>query len=400
MNITNKTKWLILIAFSLIVGVNQLLWLTFATIVISTQEHFGVSEFKANLLTLIFPAVYVLLSIHSGKLLDRRGYKAIVSMAAMLMLVGSVIRLIGVNSYWVVFFGQLLIAIAQPYMTNAINQITSDWFPPEKIGTATGIGIGGLFFGMAIGAFISPVLIESMDFRGMLLINVIITAVVVAFFLLVIKERTGYDTDDHLNALSMQGVGELMKNKRLWLISLIVFIAMGYFNGLTNWIAPILELRGITEEQAGIMTALLIFGGIFGAIFIPMLSDVLRKRQFFIFFATFAGATLTYPLLALFDLTPMMFMSFILGLVLLAGYPLLIAATEKIVPHTQAAQAVSLLQLMGNLGGVLIVLLMEIVKGITGSWADAVYVLVIAMVIAVPLSLKVKDIEATPAEAD
>ena len=38
-------KWLIIAGFSLLLGVNQFLWLTFATIVISTEAHFGVNEF-------------------------------------------------------------------------------------------------------------------------------------------------------------------------------------------------------------------------------------------------------------------------------------------------------------------------------------------------------------------
>lgn len=389
MNITNKTKWLILAAFSLIVGVNQLLWLTFATIVISTQEHFGVSEFKANLLTLIFPAVYVLLSIHSGGLLDKKGYKKVVSFAAILMLVGSVIRLFGVQNYWVVLFGQLLIAISQPYMTNAINQITSDWFPPEKINTATGLMVGGLFFGMAIGAFISPILIESVGFQGMLLANVAITAVVVMFFLIVIKEKERNQYDE---SLTMTGIGDLLRNKHLWLISLLVFIAMGYFNGLTNWIAPILEPRGINEEQSGFITALLIFGGIFGAIIIPMLSDKLKKSRFFILLAVITGTLLTYPLLSSFSVNATLAVSFILGFILLAGYPLLIASAERIVPQAHAAKAVSLMQLMGNMGGVIIVLLMETVKNITGSWVDTIYVLVIVMAVAIPLALKLRDV--------
>lgn len=397
MNITNRTKWLILAAFSLIVGVNQLLWLTFATIVISTQEHFGVSEFKANLLTLIFPAVYVLLSIHSGKLLDQQGYKKIVSFAAILMLAGSIIRLFGVSSYWVVFVGQLMIAISQPYMTNAINQITTDWFPDDQIGTATGLTVGGLFFGMGVGAFISPMLIESVGFRGMLLVNVAITTVVVAFFLFVIKEK---ERTEHHDALSIGGIGDLLKNKRLWLISLIIFIAMGYFNGLTNWMAPILELRSINEEQTGLITAMLIFGGIFGAVLIPTLSDLVRKRQVFILIAVITGAILTYPLLSIFSFSATMIVSFVLGFILLAGYPLLIASAEQIVPHAHSAKAVSLLQLMGNMGGVIIVLLMETVKAITGSWADAVYVLVIIMVLAIPLAIRLKDVHSEEGGAE
>lgn len=380
-------KWLIIAGFSLLLGVNQFLWLTFATIVISTEAHFGVNEFFANLLTLMFPIVFVLLAIHSGKVLDHIGYKKIVSLAALLMLIGSIIRWLGADHYWLVFAGQLLIAIAQPYITNAINQVTSDWFDKSQIATVTGVIMGGMFLATALGAFAPAPLIEAFGFSGMLLINVIITAVAVVGFLLVVAEKPKQQD----SAISLHEIESLLKNKRLWFISLAVFIAMGYFNGLSNWIAPILAPRGIDEATAGIITAMLIVGGILGALLIPLLSDYLQKRRIFLILATLIGASATYPLLYLTTGTTTLLLSFILGFFVLAGYPLLIAAAEDTVHASQAAKAVAMLMMMGNLGGVMMVLLMQGVKGLTGSWTPTGWVLIIAVASATFLVLKIKD---------
>lgn len=380
-------KWLIIAGFSLLLGVNQFLWLTFATIVISTEAHFGVNEFFANLLTLMFPIIFVLLAIHSGKVLDNIGYKKIVSLAALLMLIGSIIRWLGADHYWTVFAGQLLIAIAQPYITNAINQVTSDWFDKSQIATVTGVIMGGMFLATAFGAFAPAPLIEAFGFSGMLLINVIITAVAVVGFLLVVVEKPKQQD----SAISLHEIESLLKNKRLWFISLAVFIAMGYFNGLSNWIAPILAPRGIDEATAGIITAMLIVGGILGALLIPLFSDYLQKRRIFLILATLVGASATYPLLYLTTGTATLLLSFILGFFLLAGYPLLIAAAEDTVHASQAAKAVAMLMMMGNLGGVIMVLLMQGVKGLTGSWTPTGWVLIIAVALATFLVLKIKD---------
>ena len=380
-------KWLIIAGFSLLLGVNQFLWLTFATIVISTEAHFGVNEFFANLLTLMFPIIFVLLAIHSGKVLDNIGYKKIVSLAALLMLIGSIIRWLGADHYWTVFAGQLLIAIAQPYITNAINQVTSDWFDKSQIATVTGVIMGGMFLATALGAFAPAPLIEAFGFSGMLLINVIITAVAVVGFLLVVVEKPKQQD----SAISLHEIESLLKNKRLWFISLAVFIAMGYFNGLSNWIAPILAPRGIDEATAGIITAMLIVGGILGALLIPLLSDYLQKRRIFLILATLVGASATYPLLYLTTGTSTLLLSFVLGFFLLAGYPLLIAAAEDTVHTSQAAKAVAMLMMMGNLGGVIMVLLMQGVKGLTGSWTPTGWVLIIAVALATFLVLKIKD---------
>jgi len=380
-------KWRVIAGFSLLLGVNQFLWLTFATIIISTKQHFGVSEFLANLLTLMFPIVFVMLAIHSGKVLDNVGYKKVVGYAAILMLIGTIIRWLGVNNYWVVLAGQLLIAIAQPYITNAINLVTTDWFDKSQLATVTGIIMGGMFLATALGAFAPAPLIELFGFSQMLLLNVGITAIAVLLFFLIVEEKPRQQAI----AVSLVGIESLLKNKRLWLISLSVFIAMGYFNGLSNWIAPILAPRGITETTAGTITAMLIFGGILGALIIPLLSDYFQKRRLFLILATVVGATATYPLLYSTSGSTTLIISFFLGFFLLAGYPLLIAAAEDTVHPSQAAKAVAMLMMMGNLGGVIMVLLMQGVKASTGSWLPTGWVLIIAVIIAGFLVLKIED---------
>lgn len=380
-------KWRVIAGFSLLLGVNQFLWLTFATIIISTKQHFGVSEFLANLLTLMFPIVFVMLAIHSGKVLDNVGYKKVVGYAAILMLIGTIIRWLGVNNYWVVLAGQLLIAIAQPYITNAINLVTTDWFDKSQLATVTGIVMGGMFLATALGAFAPAPLIELFGFSQMLLLNVGITAIAVLLFFLIVEEKPRQQAV----TVSLVGIESLLKNKRLWLISLSVFIAMGYFNGLSNWIAPILAPRGITETTAGTITAMLIFGGILGALIIPLLSDYFQKRRLFLILATVVGATATYPLLYLTSGNTTLIISFFLGFFLLAGYPLLIAAAEDTVHPSQAAKAVAMLMMMGNLGGVIMVLLMQGVKASTGSWLPTGWVLIIAVIIAGFLVLKIED---------
>lgn len=387
-NFSKKTKWLILISFSVLIGVNQLLWLTFAPIIISTQDFFKVSEFEANLLTLIFPIIYVIFSFHSGKLIDKKGYKKIVTFAGLLMLLGSSIRFFSFQNYWLVFSGQALIAISQPYMLNAINKITADWFETKNIQTATGIIIGILFLGTLVGAFIPAPLIEAFGFKGMLLVNVIIALVAIGFFMLVIKEKR---TSLAAEALSFSTIFNLLKNKQLWTIAVLIFISFGYFNGITNWIAPILEPKGINEIEAGIITAIFILGGIFGAFLIPLLSDKFGKRQIFIIVAIFSGLILTYPLFNAPSFNWLIFLAFILGFTLLAGYPILIAITEQISEHKDAAKAVSFLQLMGNLGGVLVVLTMEVIKNLTGAWSSATLVLTAIMLIALPFTFALKD---------
>lgn len=401
-------KWHILAAFSFILGLNHLLWLSFASIVISTQEHFGVSELKANLLTLIYPVLFVLLSIYAGKLLDKHRYKTLVSYAAMAMLLGSIIRWLGAESYWLVFVGQFIIALTQPFITNATNLILSDWFAADKLATSNGLVSGGMFLATALGAYLPAPLIHHFGFSGMLLINMLITAIGVIYFLVVITDNkethmtaTAQVDDLRLHTankqhtvsdtLSLDTMSSLIKNKRLWLISIIIFICMGYFNGLTNWISPLLAPRGIGEIEAGTLSGMLILGGIFGAFIIPMLSDHFKKRQIFLILSLLLGLVLTYPLLYTATDTSAIIISFILGFFLLAGYPIMIAEAENTVPPNQSGQAVAVMLMMGSLGGIAVVLAMQFVKDMSLSWQTAGSVLLGLLASAFVIVLFVRD---------
>ncbi|HWE27982.1 MAG TPA: hypothetical protein VHB97_08280, partial [Polyangia bacterium] len=59
-------RWAVLAAYTLVVGVSQLLWLNFAPLLTMVQTRYGVSELSASLLVLVFPLLYVVFSLSAG----------------------------------------------------------------------------------------------------------------------------------------------------------------------------------------------------------------------------------------------------------------------------------------------------------------------------------------------
>src|SRR5258705_262255 len=123
-------RWVVLGAYTFVAGVSQLLWLNFAPILTSIEGRYGVSELVASLLVLVFPLLYVVLSIPAGTLTDRRGYRFAVGAGALGMAFAACVR-IWDTSFWVLFAGQLGIAAAQPYVVNGISKLVADWFSEE-----------------------------------------------------------------------------------------------------------------------------------------------------------------------------------------------------------------------------------------------------------------------------
>ena len=382
-----RTAWIVLITYTILACVNQLHWLNFAPILSVIQEKYGVSELLASSLILIFPLLYVVLAIPAGILIDRKGYKSVVSIGAIIMSAFALLRIFD-ESFWVLLAGQVGIAISQPFIMNAISKIVGDWFDKEQHAITTGIVTIGMFVGMASGLAVTPMLITGSDIQFAMVIYAAITVLASVLFIAFVKEQ-GRATDETTGSISE--IKELIGNKNITTIIFLSFLALGTFNGLTTWLEPILGQQGISIQDAGLVGGLLIIGGIVGSAIIPAISDKVRKRKPFLPIAAASGALLIYPLTTGSDLNSLLLFGGLFGALLLPGYAILLTMAEEEVGPKKAGAATGLLMLTGNAGGVIVPLAMEVIKNDVEGWINAIYFLVILLVIAVVFSFLTKE---------
>ena len=105
----------------------------------------------------------------------------------------------------------------------------------------------------------------------------------------------------------------LLQNKNLVTLYIIAFLALGFFNGLTTWLEPILKPNGINAEQAGMVGAYLILGGIIGSVIIPTISDKTKKRKPFLIFCCVSALVVLYPLCTFSALNTVYILSALMG---------------------------------------------------------------------------------------
>ncbi len=77
----------------------------------------------------------------------------------------------------------------------------------------------------------------------------------------------------------VEGLKHALKTPSFVRFLVIVFVGMGIFNGVTTWVEGIVRPRGIGLDQAGILGAIMLVGGIIGAMVIPHFSDKAAKRK-------------------------------------------------------------------------------------------------------------------------
>lgn len=70
-----------------------MLWLNFAPLITMLETTYHVTESDINWLLIVFPLIYVLLSIHAGIVIDRKGYRFGIGIGGLLMAIFACVRI-------------------------------------------------------------------------------------------------------------------------------------------------------------------------------------------------------------------------------------------------------------------------------------------------------------------
>jgi len=358
-------RWVVLLAFMSIIAVNQLLWITFAPITSNAVEYYRVSELSIGLLSLSFLIVYIFVSFPASWVIDTYGIRLGVGIGAALTGIFGLVRGLVASDYKLVLVAQIAIAIGQPFILNAVTTVAARWFPMEERATATGMGSLAIYLGILMGLALTPYLALRSGIPQVLLVYGSVSLVAMLIFFLFVREgppSRPSSTDQEDRSLSLTGLSKMIRQRDFVLLLIIFFVGLGAFNAITTWIEEVLNPRGFSITQAGNAGGAMIFGGILGALVIPLLSDRSRKRVPFLSLAvlgatigligvTFAG---TYPLLLI--------SSFLFGSFLLSAGPIGFQYGAEITYPAPEGTSNGLLLLMGQISGIIFILGMDAFK--------------------------------------
>jgi MFS family permease len=185
--------------------------------------------------------------------------------------------------------------------------------------------------------------------------------------------------------LVFDGLKQTLRKRDFLLTMAIFFIGLGVFNGVTTWIEDIVRPRGFSITQAGLTGALMVGGGVLGALILPALSDHYRRRVPFIVLALAASivglAGITFAMAYAWLLTG----ALIMGFFLLAAGPIGFQYGAEIAYPAPEGTTNGLLLLVGQISGILFILGMDQFKiPLTGS-------LIGLMVVGLLLSTRLRE---------
>ncbi len=368
-------RWVVLLLFMLVVLVNQAGWITFASITVEASAFYGVSDLAIGLLSLSFMALYILLFVPAAWAIDARGFRAAVSLGAILTALGALGRGFFASSFTAVLVFQLLIAVGQPFVLGAVTSVAAKWFPAEEQATASGLGSLAMYLGILGGVALTPLLLARAGMRGMLLGWGLLSAAACLLFLVGARERPGSGRARAVDTLPaglprpalFTGIRTLVGNRTFVLLLAIFFVGLGVFNGVTTWIEPIVEPRGFSATQAGLVGAAMIVGGIVGAVAVPLLSDAVRRRKLFVVVALAALVPCLLGVALARSWALLLASAALFGFFLLSAGPIGFQYGAEATRPVPEGTSNTLLILAGQVSGIIFIFAMEALRAADGS---------------------------------
>lgn len=389
-------RWVVLAVFMLVNITIQILWISYAPITGLAAAYYGVTDLKIGLLAMTFMIVFVPLSLPASWAIDTFGIRRAVGFGVILMGVFGVLRGLAGANYTLAVLCTIGIAMGQPFLLNSWTKVPAMWFGNGERATAVGLVTLSSLAGIALGMVLSPMLVETLSIAQCQLLYGGIAAASSILFLILAREKPATPpcaSGEEVRALMLDGLKSALKVKEFWLYLGVCFIGMGIFNGVTTWVENIVRPRGFNPTDAGNLGALLLFGGLLGAVILPSFSDRQHKRQKFIML----GVGLAIP--GLIGLTYaqsawlLYFSAFLLGFFLTSANPVGMQYCAEITYPTPEGTSAGLIQLFGQTS-VVFVYIMEALQTRNGSFTPALLLAAGLLVIGVLLAAGMKDPQA------
>jgi predicted MFS family arabinose efflux permease len=350
-------RWAILTVYALLAACTQLLWLSFAAIDTDTSKVLHTDVGTVGDLAAIFPFVYVVLALPVGRWLDTRFTHAL-AIGAVLTGGGALLRLIAPTSFGVQLTGQLVIAAGQPFVLNSITKVAARYFPQQERATAIAVGSVALFLGILASVLIAAPLFSAGGL-GLVLGVEAIPSVVAACLMLALLRIPATYVDDASTAVSLRW---LVRDRFMWLLAGLIFIGMGMYNAVATWLQPVLA-NFSQGDAAGNLIAVLTAGGIVGAAVLPPLVAARDQRRTMLTVAlafsavAFAATDLRH------DVVWLGVWLFATGFLIMACLPVVLDWSAVHAGRAREGAAAGFLLMAGNLGGVILVLVIQALMG-------------------------------------
>ncbi|KAI8920037.1 major facilitator superfamily domain-containing protein [Powellomyces hirtus] len=190
-------RWPYVVVFAFLNLSNAWIWSTYAGASPTSALYYRMNESAITWFSLVFMAVYVPVAILSSWILDGYGLRTGLLIGTLLNATGGAVRYLSTlidgtsGRFGLAFAGQVLAAVAQPFILNAAPKIANVYFGPSERTLADAVMNLANPIGAALALVIGPMLIDSKpdNVPSALLVSMIVALLPVPFAPFVFRKR-------------------------------------------------------------------------------------------------------------------------------------------------------------------------------------------------------------------
>lgn len=348
-----------MLAYAALSAANQMLWLTYAPITTGAARHFGVSTGAIGWYAELFPLLYVVLAVPAGRLVDRDLTRWLL-VGALLTATGALIRL--ADGYWPVLAGQVLVAVAQPLVLNAVIPMSARHLHERHRATGLAVSSAGIFAGMLLALLLGAVLGER---RIPLLAAVQAALTVLAAGAVLLTSRAAQGAEGprrpgHPGAAAPAApIRAVWADRQVRVLLGLVCLGFGVFIALTTWLQALLDPAGVSESGAGALLLVMVVAGVVGSAVLPSWIGRRGRELPFVLVSVVAGCLGMVVLAAAPGIVSGAVVLVVVGALLLTDLPVILELVER---RTAGAggTASALVWLAGNAAGLVVALAVQV----------------------------------------
>ena len=284
------------------------------------MRDFAVGGAILGVLSALYFYAYAALQLPVGLVIDRWGPRRVLTAAAALAGLGSLI-FAGAESLGWAYLGRFLIGAGCSFGWIGALTLIGIWFPPHRFATLSGLtsmlGMTGAIGGQAPLA----AAVEAVGWRGTLFGAAAYGAVLAAAIWLIVRDRRGPAMGEAAGSVSVgviADLGAVVSNRQTWFLA-VLSATMGVFilAFASLWGVPyMMAAHGLTKTAAASAASMIYVGWGIGAPLLGWFSDRIQSRKI----PLLAGTLVAYSSVLAVIYLPGLSVYAAFGLLLLSGF--------------------------------------------------------------------------------
>jgi MFS family permease len=295
MSAPSARRWVVLAVYMAITLAVEIQWVALAPVSRAAERFYGGQLapggfLNVDLLAMTYLLVYLVACVPASYVIDTHGIRVGIGAGALLAAAGAVLKALLASSFVAVLGGQLLLAVAQPFILNAATAVAARWFPLRERGLANGLAALAQYVGIVVAMVIGPLVVvgdaDSPRYGSgvdtLLLAYGVATVAAAIAALLLVAERPAVPVDGGEERIgSLAGIRTLLANRDYRILLGCFLAGLGIFNAMSAMVDAIAAHVGV-QDSDGLIGTWLMIGGILGALVLPIASDALHRRRPFL----------------------------------------------------------------------------------------------------------------------